>query len=532
MIGAASLGCFLFILLACAQHQTLVNDTREKTKNSHDDNNLLVSGEARSDGNSKPRLEMLQTVCGEQERMEIIHDTRAKEKHQCKMYFAESSIPNAGFGLFTAVDLERGDLIGEADILVPIIDAFHEDDIWGMMLDVLWGRAYGGGTCNYKSAKRVSVFSPGSGSAINSHMGLSNVLHGSNPIVDDTGLTLSQDPGSGAFSSYYGMSLKAKKAVEAGSELFTSYGAQWFIDRTEWLGYIPLTTDYSRADHIVKKLYEKLDDTTPEVVGALLNFIRHSANERVAAALPKKIDDIEKAYEAGTAKYSLPNFIRTPEWLQENAICADNIRAEKSTIPQAGRGAFATRTILKDSIIAPAPVLHLPRNLMTTYVVIKDKDDEYINSDERIGQQVLLNYCFGHSNSSVLLLPYGPLSNLVNHNRKEANAEIRWSHSRLHRQEWLSFSAEKLAEDDFGLIMDFIALRDIAPGEEIFIDYGTEWEEAWDEHVREWKPPKDAEGKVIEQEYISGEHLRHGFRKEMGVRDGVFPVSWLDISGT
>jgi hypothetical protein len=33
-----------------------------------------------------------------------------------------------------------------------------------------------------------------------------------------------------------------------------------------------------------------------------------------------------------------------------------------------------------------------------------------------------------------------------------------------------------------GLASDVVALRDIQPGEEAFIDYGSEWEEAWKTH--------------------------------------------------
>ena len=40
---------------------------------------------------------------------------------------------------------------------------------------------------------------------------------------------------------------------------------------------------------------------------------------------------------------------------------------------------------------------------------------------------------------------------------------------------------------------DYIALRDIQEGEEITINYGQQWEDAWIEHVRNWKPPKGHE---------------------------------------
>lgn len=38
--------------------------------------------------------------------------------------------------------------------------------------------------------------------------------------------------------------------------------------------------------------------------------------------------------------------------------------------------------------------------------------------------------------------------------------------------------------------MDFVALRDIAPGEEITIDYGWEWEQAWQAHLKAFEPPR------------------------------------------
>lgn len=51
--------------------------------------------------------------------------------------------------------------------------------------------------------------------------------------------------------------------------------------------------------------------------------------------------------------------------------------------------------------------------------------------------------------------------------------------------------------------MEFVALRDLQPGEEIFIDYGQEWEASW------------------------GEHSVGEFRHEIGVPDGFFPENWM-----
>jgi hypothetical protein len=42
------------------------------------------------------------------------------------------------------------------------------------------------------------------------------------------------------------------------------------------------------------------------------------------------------------------------------------------------------------------------------------------------------------------------------------------------------------------LILEVIALRDIAPGEELFLNYGTSWDDAWKVHVANWVPDSNA----------------------------------------
>jgi hypothetical protein len=47
--------------------------------------------------------------------------------------------------------------------------------------------------------------------------------------------------------------------------------------------------------------------------------------------------------------------------------------------------------------------------------------------------------------------------------------------------------------------IEYVALHDILPGEEIFIDYGEEWAQAWKKHVSGWKPQD--EDYVVAHEY-------------------------------
>lgn len=42
----------------------------------------------------------------------------------CRLYLAESTIPGAGLGIFTAVEQQVGDTVGEGDICIPLIDLY------------------------------------------------------------------------------------------------------------------------------------------------------------------------------------------------------------------------------------------------------------------------------------------------------------------------------------------------------------------------------------------------------------------------
>lgn len=93
--------------------------------------------------------------------------------------------------------------------------------------------------------------------------------------------------------------------------------------------------------------------------------------------------------------------------LEQNGMCLDNILSGKSTIDDAGKGAFSSQYIAKGAVIAPPPLIPIRhRNaLKMTQFRINDEtgEPEYI-----FGNQLLLSYCFRHPKSSLLFFPYSP----------------------------------------------------------------------------------------------------------------------------
>lgn len=184
---------------------------------------------------------------------------------------------------------------------------------------------------------------------------------------------------------------------------------------------------------------------------------------------------------------------RNLQQLRQTGMCLDNIQSKRSSIPHAGRGAFATRDIVKGSLIAPAPLLVIPDKQALTTRRRRRMEDATNDNDKAYyeGQQLLLNYCFGHANSSLLFYPYSPVVNYINHDSHNYNAELQWSSSTLFNKDWLDTSLDEIKTmslQQTGLLLEIVATQDIKKGQEILLDYGNEWETAWKQHQQEWKP--------------------------------------------
>jgi hypothetical protein len=199
------------------------------------------------------------------------------------------------------------------------------------------------------------------------------------------------------------------------------------------------------------------------------------------------------------------------------AMCIDNLFVAPSTLEGVGRGAFAKDYVEEGQLITSTPVIQFDRS--QTEIVEQRQGPVFAHRhgiryrDTVKGRQLLLNYAFGHPDSNVLLLPFGPGVSFINHQAgKKANAEIQW----LTRDaKLLETSAHAVVDRTAqrGLMLNFVALRNIRAGEEIFLDYGDLWSKAWKKHVFQWRSMDGDKDYVSAAEY-QRLHYRELFRTE------------------
>jgi len=202
---------------------------------------------------------------------------------------------------------------------------------------------------------------------------------------------------------------------------------------------------------------------------------------------------------------------------ERNADHTANVIAEKG----GQRGLFAKRNLKQGEILTSTPMIPVHKEEMTMdrekYAAMLE-DAEAQENIEKIGippkkKQLLTNYLYGHKESSLLWLATAPLLHAVNHaphdKDVQPNAKLQWHHDKytdaqaagtplsrrqqFHHAELLEMdSLEVVRKHGMGLMVDLVALRDIREGEEILIDYGKAWDDAWKKHNDLWKTTIDA----------------------------------------
>lgn len=428
--------------------------------------------------------------------------SNAKQSHQCTLYLAESSIVDAGWGVFAGKDFEFGDRLVRSPsqgyhnneflhrcafveliiwqsfsiqehpgIGIPVIDS-HRLQAETVLLQYLWSSSDTGA---FHEADHVSNFLPGIGSLANYHAFLQNVVVGGF-TYDATTV--------GSSTAYHNFSFVASTAIKAGDELFVG---PIHMDRQSY----PTSEDYIRAQELVDGLVE-LREKHPRWTDIqwidILYRLQHEmlpsqSDQRLKELLPQTLSDLLLAKEKGAAKYQLRD--RDLEWVKQHGYCLDNIRQGPSSVHNAARGAFATRSIPKGSLIAPAPLIVV--NASAFNLEHRGPDNQTV--------QLLGNYCFGtHASKDQFLLC--PLSQIVlmNHRPVKPNAGIRWGKPSGNRKdaninlllksgsEIQDLYKEAGTKVNAPLMFDIYAINDINEGDEIFLDYTLQWSDAFAEY--------------------------------------------------
>jgi hypothetical protein len=483
---------------------------------------------------------------------------------KCGLYLAPSTIPNAGIGIFTAVDLNKGEVVGFGDVCIPVVDMYwhnNDDDIehplFNPLKDYFW-QGYAMGMSEETNREDMESYCPGLDCMINCHLGLINVEK-SVPQYDD-GVSESWpqhsggSPGAGAFTPYHNGTTYVARNTPAGAELFKFYGDRWFEVREHMFGKIPLSDDYTMAQKLLYQLANlkivkqwehhqnrnnnkttttKVSQESPRIEDAVLMDLyemvhrinRGSWESRTVNALPKSFQDALTAAHHDIAHVLQPQFQHDVSYLESNGVCIDHIRPGPSTLPYAGHGGFAVRDLPKHTTLTISPLHHFPNyQFVDMYNVVMKNPDKagvyYRLLDEVQQFQLLYNYCFGHEDSTILLCPYGSGINYINHNQTLANVKIQWPGNEDGTSSFFAHNHTAVVDgtlDDLSvssrpqLAFQYVTIRDIQAGEELFLDYGDEWEQAWQKHLRKYHHDRQRKEQQQKQQQADNPG-RHGIQ--------------------
>ena len=461
--------------------------------------------------------------------------TAARAVDECRLYLAVSSTSTTEepkWGVFAGVDFDENVEIGPPDVAVQIHnlmahamneDDNEEDEYEGkslerksveMMERYTWVADSSGAQLELKEGEKINTALPGPAllAAYNGKLTNAAFNHSSAyfrpPLGESPGKT---HPGRGASSHFYNVGMRSTVSIPAGHEIFMDYGENFEDEETE---EFKLTTeDYKKVDQLVENMIQFMDKYKDELNQTskmeIYNFLIHDVMSAAAGAnkgniisniLPKNPDDLHLVKEAGgSLVFGSPQVKRDLDYLKKEGFCMDNLQVGASAIPKAGRGAFARRAMQEGTTIAPVPLLHIPdRAIVDMHKLAGDEEKQYRTSEDVVDQQLFLNYCLGHPESSMLFFPAGAIVPLVNHHATKANAKLVWSKHSEHHSHWLEKTPAELAQEEniyIGLLMELVATKDIQEGEEVLLDYGKEWQAAWDAHVKDWDA-KVASGEI------------------------------------
>jgi len=249
---------------------------------------------------------------------------------------------------------------------------------------------------------------------------------------------------------------------------------------------VPCTSQNFNIENI--DTFDELDDNYDTPISGSFSIYKSNMYRAVRDIAPGEeltVECTDDDFDGGN--YNLNRY--NPK--DDGIMCLDdNLIVQDSNYLDAGKGVFSKGKLKKGEVILSTPLVPIDRQEMT---IPKDIVEDYNVPEE----QLLMNYCFGHPNSDLLWLPFGTIANYMNHN-STPNVKVQWHeiHDHIsptkrqsyHHPELFTLSSSEVAKvHGMGLLFDYVALRDIEPNEEIFIDYGKEWVNAMEQHVKTWK---------------------------------------------
>jgi hypothetical protein len=367
---------------------------------------------------------------------------RSLREASCGLYIAPSNIPGAGFGVYTGVDVPAAGIAISS--LLPVIPSLADADRHQWMgKDYVWSSrlfyaSYLEGWPHLETAFISFLF----GALANAHAGINNIAHDTGewePLLD-----AATEHGAGAFTDYVKTAFRSVYPIKAGEELFVSYGEDWFRHRPIFKD-VPLAESFRRANHVVASIWAFISinrvNEAAFLSEALLRQVRNNFVDEIdlrTATVLRNINTIEDLQRiiarSGTAEATVE--ARSDDWLARNGYCLDHIYVAESSVPNAGRGAFSRRKIPMDSIIIASPAL------VTTRAVLYTNQTEIPEKTNNL--HLLINYHFGHKNSSVLFFPL-VTSAFINHGSDDRQPNARFQFSTTDKR---SIYCESLLLDD------------------------------------------------------------------------------------
>jgi hypothetical protein len=143
---------------------------------------------------------------------------------KCGVWVGLSSLPGTGIGMYAGKEFRVGDvLLPVGDIVIPIVD--EDEESFFLWDEYTWNAAFFG--MSNMGMEEVDAASPGFGAAANSFMDFVNADEDDNSAYEDHELHRSKNAEAGAFSYWHSRMTKANQRIQAGQELFVSYGDRW-----------------------------------------------------------------------------------------------------------------------------------------------------------------------------------------------------------------------------------------------------------------------------------------------------------------